>query len=256
VSAAALLRTEGVTKRFGETTVVDDVSIEVRAREVVCVIGPSGSGKTTLLRCLNGLEAIDGGRIWIADRVLPNPAALRGRARRAAERALVREQRDIGFVFQRFNLWPHRTAVENVALGPRRVLGIAPERARSQALELLERVGMAPFADAHPQRLSGGQQQRVAIARALAMRPRLMLFDEPTSALDPEMVGGVLEVMRELAEQGMTMICVTHEMGFARDVAHRVLMMDHGRVVEDAPAHAFFDAPANPRTRTFLAQVR
>jgi len=211
---------------------------------VVCVIGPSGSGKSTFLRCLNGLEESSGGEVLVGEVSVHHPKtdldALRA---------------DIGMVFQRFNLFPHKTALENITLAPSVVRKLAPDVAHARARALLERVGLLDKIDAYPNQLSGGQQQRVAIARALAMQPRIMLFDEPTSALDPEMVGEVLAVMQSLAEEGMTMVVVTHEMGFARQVAHRVLFMDEGRLVEEGTPAELFDTPREERTRRFLSNV-
>ena len=234
----------GIGKRFGGTTILEDVSIEVRRGEVLVIMGPSGSGKTTLLRCLNGLETPSSGAVFVAgERLSTEP------------RVLARQRRAIGFVFQRFNLFPHRTALENVALALRKVLGLTADEAARRARDLLAKVGLADKLDAYPAHLSGGQQQRVAIARALAMEPKLMLFDEPTSALDAETVREVLDVMRTLARAGMTMVIVTHEIGFAREVASRVVFMDHGRIVETGPAARFFAAPRTDRARAFLAQV-
>ncbi|HON29748.1 MAG TPA: amino acid ABC transporter ATP-binding protein, partial [Ottowia sp.] len=218
----AAIRVNGLTKRFGATEVLRGIDCAIDASEVVCVIGPSGSGKSTFLRCLNGLEESSGGEVLVGEVSVHHPKtdldALRA---------------DIGMVFQHFNLFPHKTALENITLAPSVVRKLAPDAAHARARALLERVGLLDKIDAYPNQLSGGQQQRVAIARALAMQPRIMLFDEPTSALDPEMVGEVLAVMQSLAEEGMTMVVVTHEMGFARQVAHRVLFMDEGRLVEE-----------------------
>ncbi len=243
-----------VIKRYGSLEVLRGVSLEVAPRETVCIIGPSGSGKTTLLRCLNQLETIDGGTIHIAGEQLATGRTsglfhIRGRRRLAAQRS------EIGFVFQRFNLWPNRTVLDNITYGPRRVRGTDRAEAERIARELLERVGLEDKASSYPMQLSGGQQQRVAIARALAMRPRLMLFDEPTSALDPETVGEVLDVMRGLAVDGMTMVVVTHEMEFARQVADRVIVMDDGAIVEEGAPEQVFTAPSSDRAREFLARV-
>jgi polar amino acid transport system ATP-binding protein len=235
---------ENVVKRFGTFTALNGVSARVNVGEVVCLIGPSGSGKSTLLRCTNVLETIEGGRILFDGAPLP---AVESQAR------VVR--RRMGMVFQNFELFPHMTALENVASGPTTVLGTDAKTARAQALALLDKVGLAAKADSYPSMLSGGQQQRVAIARALAMQPEVMLFDEPTSALDPETIGEVLNVMKRLAEEGMTMIVVTHEMTFARRVGDWVIVFDHGRVVEQGtPAH-IFDAPYEERTRDFLGHL-
>ena len=233
-----------VHKRYGEREVIRGVSVTVAAGEVVCVIGPSGSGKSTLLRCINGLERHEAGRIVVMDRVVD------------AGHASIRQVRtDVAMVFQRFNLFPHRTALENVIEGP--VFVKRERRAEADALgrDLLARVGLAGREDARPAQLSGGQQQRVAIARALAMRPRAVLFDEPTSALDPELVGDVLGVMRTLADDGMTMLVVTHEMEFARQVADRVLFLDGGVIVEQGAAREVLDRPQHPRTQDFLRRV-
>ncbi|MEV7781892.1 amino acid ABC transporter ATP-binding protein [Kitasatospora sp. NPDC088351] len=253
-----MLSARGVRKRFGETEVLCGIDLEVRAGEVLCVIGPSGSGKSTLLRCFNHLEKIDAGRIAVNGELVGyephgSPAGARLRERRPRD---IRRQRErIGMVFQRFHLFPHRTAVQNVMEGPVAVKGRNRAEAQQQARELLRRVGLADRADHYPGQLSGGQQQRVAIARALAMEPTVMLFDEPTSALDPELVGEVLGVMRDLARSGMTMIVVTHEMGFAREVADRVLFMDQGAVVEAGRPDEVFTAPRHERTRAFLSTV-
>jgi polar amino acid transport system ATP-binding protein len=238
---------------LGGRRVLDDVSLDVKRGEVVVLIGPSGAGKTTLLRSLNHLEQIDQGDILI-DGV---PIGFRDTVtrRRVSTSELARRRREIGFVFQHFNLFPHMTAAENVWNAPVRVLGTPKEKARRDALELLERVGLADKAQSRPSQLSGGQQQRVAIARALAMRPKVMLFDEPTSALDVEMVGEVLTVMRELAREHMTMVIVTHEMRFARDVADRIVVMDAGKIIEDAPPDELFTSPRTERAKTFLSTI-
>ena len=240
----AAIRVNGLTKRFGATEVLRGIDCTIDASEVVCVIGPSGSGKSTFLRCLNGLEESSGGEVLVGEVSVHHPKtdldALRA---------------DIGMVFQHFNLFPHKTALENITLAPSVVRKLAPDAAHARARALLERVGLLDKIDAYPNQLSGGQQQRVAIARALAMQPRIMLFDEPTSALDPEMVGEVLAVMQSLAEEGMTMVVVTHEMGFARQVAHRVLFMDEGRLVEEGTPAELFDTPREERTRRFLSNV-
>ena len=241
---AAVIRVNGLHKRFGELEVLRGIDCAIAASEVVCVIGPSGSGKSTFLRCLNGLEDASGGEVLIGDVSVHAPKtdvdALRA---------------DIGMVFQRFNLFPHKTVLENITLAPGVVRGLSTKEAYDRARMLLVRVGLIDKIDAYPNQLSGGQQQRVAIARALAMQPRIMLFDEPTSALDPEMVGEVLAVMQSLAEEGMTMVVVTHEMGFARQVAHRVLFMDEGRLVEEGSPAELFDNPKEERTRRFLSNV-
>ncbi len=249
-----LVRAVNVHKAFHHQEVLKGIDLDVHRGEVVCLLGPSGSGKTTFLRCINLLERIDGGRIWV-DGELMGYAERDGRLHELTDKALAAQRRDIGMVFQRFNLFPHRTALENIMEAPVLVKREPREQARTRATELLDRVGLGDRGDAYPGQLSGGQQQRVAIARALAMQPKLMLFDEPTSALDPELVGDVLAVMRELADDGMTMIVVTHEMGFARDVADRVVFMDGGVVVESGPPDSVLRNPAHERTRTFLRRM-
>jgi polar amino acid transport system ATP-binding protein len=240
-----MIRLEHVDKWYGSYHALVDVDETVAKGEVVVVCGPSGSGKSTLLRTLNRLEEIDGGRIEIDGRDIHAPGTDVNRLRSR-----------IGFVFQQFNLFPHLTALQNCTLAPVHLGRLSVAQAREQALALLDRVGLAHKAGAYPAQLSGGQQQRVAIARALAQQPPLMLFDEPTSALDPEMVGEVLAVMRELARDGMTMVCVSHEMGFAREVADRVLFMDAGSILERASPADFFQRPQHPRARQFLADIR
>ncbi len=239
-----VIRVEGLTKNFGSLRVLRGIDCTVSASEVVCVIGPSGSGKSTFLRCLNGLEEASGGRVLVHGISVHDNGtdidALRS---------------EIGMVFQRFNLFPHKTVMENIALAPMKVRGLTPVQANERAHALLDKVGLLDKIDAYPNQLSGGQQQRVAIARALAMQPAIMLFDEPTSALDPEMVGEVLSVMQTLAEEGMTMIVVSHEMGFARRVADRVLFMDEGLIVEAGTPGEIFDTPTEERTRRFLSSV-
>jgi polar amino acid transport system ATP-binding protein len=235
---------EDVHKRFGEREVIRGVSMEVQQGEVVCIIGPSGSGKSTLLRCINGLETHEQGRILLGGEVVD-----------PAKPSIKRLRTEVSMVFQRFNLFPHRTALENVIEGPIWVKKEPRQEAEARGRELLAQVGLAGREDARPDQLSGGQQQRVAIARALAMRPRAVLFDEPTSALDPELVGEVLAVMRGMAESGMTMLVVTHEMGFAREVADRVLFLDGGVIVEQGPAREVLDRPQHPRTQDFLRRV-
>jgi polar amino acid transport system ATP-binding protein len=249
-----LVAIRSVSKNFGEFQALKQVSLDVRAGEVLCLIGASGSGKTTLLRCINQLTPIDSGGIWL-DGELLGVREEGGRLHRLTERQIARQRLKTGMVFQRFNLFPHMTALENITEGPVQVQGRKPEEARAEAVELLDRVGLAAKADAYPAQLSGGQQQRVAIARALAMKPMLMLFDEPTSALDPELVGEVLAVMKELARSGMTMMVVTHELGFAREVADTVVYMDHGVIVESGPAAEVLGAPREVRTQSFLAAV-
>jgi polar amino acid transport system ATP-binding protein len=243
-----------VHKRFGRVEVLKGVSLDVRRGETVCVVGPSGSGKTTFLRCLNHLEKIDSGRIEVNGRLI-GYRDRGGRLVEDSERSIALQRTQIGMVFQRFNLFPHRTALQNVVEAPLHVLKVPQEQAIHEAELLLERVGLAEKRDVYPGKLSGGQQQRVAIARALAMKPALMLFDEPTSALDPEMIGEVLQVMKELALDGMTMVVVTHEMGFAREAADRVVMMDAGCVVEEGPPSEFFAGAREERTRHFLAKI-
>jgi polar amino acid transport system ATP-binding protein len=249
-----LVYARGVGKSFGNHRALTDVNIEVKPGEVVCIIGPSGSGKTTFLRCINQLETYDSGSIWL-DGELVGYRKVNGALHRLSEKDVARQRRKTGMVFQRFNLFPHLTALQNVIEGPCRVLKRDTQEATAMAMQLLDSVGLKSKAASYPSELSGGQQQRVAIARALAMQPQLMLFDEPTSALDPELVGEVLLVMRDLAAQGMTMIVVTHEMAFARDVGDRVVFMDQGRVVESAPAAELMSDPKEERTRTFLKMV-
>jgi len=250
---APIVRVHGVSCTLGGRLVLDDVSLDVMRGEVVVIIGPSGAGKTTLLRSLNHLEQVDSGEILIGGVPIgQNDSVTR---RRVSTKELARRRREIGFVFQHFNLFPHMTAVENVWNAPVRVLGVPKDKARQDALALLERVGLADKAESRPSQLSGGQQQRVAIARALAMRPKVMLFDEPTSALDVEMVGEVLEVMRELAREHMTMVVVSHEMRFAREAADRIVVMDAGRIIEDAPPDQLFNNPRQERTRAFLSTI-
>jgi polar amino acid transport system ATP-binding protein len=243
-----------VYKRFGQLEVLRGVSLDVHRREAVLIIGPSGSGKTTFLRCINHLEKINGGSISVNGHLIGYRVE-NGRVVEDRESAIARQRREIGFVFQRFNLFPHKTALENVIEAPVQVLGQSVEEAGVIGRSLLERVGLAHKIDAYPAQLSGGQQQRVAIARALAMRPALMLFDEPTSALDPEMIGEVLAVMQELAHEGMTMVVVSHEMGFAREAADRVVMMDEGQIIEEGTPERLFAEPAHERTKAFLSKI-
>ncbi len=249
-----MVRAERVRKSFGHHVALRDVSLTVAPGEVTCLIGPSGSGKTTFLRCVNHLERISGGRLAV-DGELVGYREHGGRVHELRPREIARKRREIGMVFQRFNLFPHLTALENIIEAPLRVRGERRAEAVRQAEDLLARVGLADRAGAYPAHLSGGQQQRIAIARALAMRPKLMLFDEPTSALDPELVGEVLEIMHALAEDGMTMLVVTHELGFARQAADTVVFMDAGTVVETGPPATLLTAPAHERTRAFLAKV-
>ncbi len=249
-----MLKAEGVHKRFGATEVLKGISLEVRRGEVVCLLGASGSGKSTFLRCINHLEKIDAGRLSV-DGELVGYRQVGERLHELRERDICRHRAEVGMVFQRFNLFGHMTALQNIIEAPVHVRGVPRAQAVARARQLLERVGLADRSDAYPNQLSGGQQQRVAIARALAMSPKLMLFDEPTSALDPELVGEVLDVMKALARDGMTMVVVTHEMGFAREVADRVVMMDQGRIIESAPPEQFFSAPSHERTRQFLSKI-
>jgi polar amino acid transport system ATP-binding protein len=247
-----MVRIENVQKRFGSLEVLKGVTLDVQPGEVVCVIGPSGSGKTTLLRCINFLESYDAGRIYVNDDLV-GYRERDGRLVPAREKDVARVRAETAMVFQQFNLFPHMTALRNVAFGPIKVRGIAKEEAERKARELLDRVGLAEKADVYPAQLSGGQQQRVAIARALAMEPKVMLFDEVTSALDPELVGEVLAVMEDLAaSHGVTMIVVTHEMMFAREAADRVVFMDGGVIVEEGPPDIVLSAPRSERLRAFL----
>ena len=237
-----MIKVKNLTKSFGENVVLRDISEEIKPNEVVCVIGPSGSGKSTFLRCLNRLEAPTEGEIYLDDVLI--------------EESNINEVRTkMGMVFQNFNLFPHKSVLENITLAPVKVKKADPKTAAEEAVELLKKVGLADKKDSYPDELSGGQKQRVAIARALAMKPEVMLFDEPTSALDPEMVGEVLEVMKELAEGGMTMVIVTHEMGFAREAADRVCFMDQGYVMEQGTPDQIFGNPQNERTKSFLSKV-
>jgi polar amino acid transport system ATP-binding protein len=249
-----MVRAEGVRKSFGHVEVLKGIDLEVAPGEVVCVIGPSGSGKSTFLRCINHLEKVDAGRLWV-DGHLVGYRERGGKLHELPDREVAAQRRDIGMVFQRFNLFPHMTALENVVEAPIGVKGVRREEARARGVELLERVGLGERVHNYPNQLSGGQQQRVAIARALAMEPKLMLFDEPTSALDPELVGEVLDVMRGLAESGMTMVVVTHEMGFAREVGDSLVFMDDGVVVEAGDPRRVLTDPQHPRTQAFLSKV-
>ncbi|MGO9754043.1 MAG: amino acid ABC transporter ATP-binding protein [Solirubrobacteraceae bacterium] len=249
-----MVKAEAVHKRFGRLQVLKGISVEVQKGEVMCLLGPSGSGKSTFLRCINHLEKINAGRLSV-DGELVGYREAGGKLHELHERDSARKRAQIGMVFQHFNLFPHMTALENVTLAPVHVMKVSRDEARSRGRALLERVGLADKLSVYPVALSGGQQQRVAIARALAMAPKLMLFDEPTSALDPELVGEVLDVMRGLAKDGMTMIVVTHEMGFAREVADTVVFMDGGVVVESGPPSELLGAPKNERTKSFLSKV-
>lgn len=247
--AGPIVRISGLRKSFGSHVVLNGIDFEVQPSQVVVVIGPSGSGKSTFLRCCNGLEQPEGGRIDICGRTLVD----NGRVLRDADLNTLREE--VGMVFQAFNLFPHLSVLHNITLAPRKLRGLSREQAEAEGRALLEKVGLSQKAEAMPASLSGGQKQRVAIARALAMKPRVMLFDEPTSSLDPELVGEVLQVMKVLAAEGMTMIVVTHEMDFARDVADIVLVMDHGAIIETGAPGQIFTHPAQPRTREFLQAV-
>lgn len=238
-----MIKVEHLCKKFGDVTVLHDVNLEVKEKEVVVIIGPSGSGKSTILRCLNHLEVPSGGKITIDGIVLEEGANLNA------------IRREVGMVFQRFNLFPNMSVLENIMLAPMQVRGKTKEEAKAKAMALLKRVGLENKADSMPDELSGGQQQRVAIARALAMNPQILLFDEPTSALDPEMVKEVLDVMKSLAREGMTMVVVTHEMGFAKEVGDRVLFVDKGIILEEASPEEFFKNPKNKRTKDFLSKI-
>lgn len=249
-----MVRADGIRKNFGKNEVLSGIDLQVAAGEVVCVIGPSGSGKSTFLRCINHLESVDGGRMWVDGKVVGYH--LKGsRLYEQKHSEICRNRARIGMVFQQFNLFPHMSALENLMEAPVLALKQKKSVVRARALKLLEQVGLADKAGAYPRQLSGGQQQRVAIARALCMEPKVMLFDEPTSALDPELVGEVLKVMKDLAQSGMTMVVVTHEMNFARDVADRVIFMDGGRVIEAGPAAELINNPQHARTQAFLASV-
>ena len=250
----SMIRTEHICKSFGELEVLKDISVTVNRGEVVCIIGPSGAGKSTFLRSLNHLEKITSGKIYVEDKLLDD------RKKGINHSPLTLKEKNaillrMGMVFQRFNLFPHKTVLENVMVAPINVKKIPPAEAEKTARQLIARVGLADKMDVYPSKLSGGQQQRVAIARALAMQPEIMLFDEPTSALDPELVGEVLSVMKDLAKEGMTMLVVTHEMGFARDVADKVLFMYNGTILEEAPPEEIFTNPKNERTKAFLQTV-
>ena len=253
-SAEALVEVVGIEKWFGVTKVLDNIDFTVRRGEVVVVIGSSGSGKTTLLRCINHIEKIQRGEIKV-NGVSIGYRERNGKLVEDRERNIAVQRRDVGMVFQRFNLFPHMTVLRNITISPLLLRGLTKEEAQTRGRALLARVGLAGREDAYPAELSGGQQQRVAIARALAMQPAVLLFDEPTSALDPEMVGEVLAVMRDVAQSGMTMVVVTHEMGFARQVADRVVVMDGGRIIEENSPDVIFGSPSHPKTRALLAAV-
>jgi polar amino acid transport system ATP-binding protein len=253
-SSRPMVKAEGLCKYFGHVQVLRGIDLEVAPGEVACVIGPSGSGKSTFLRCINHLEKINAGRLWV-DGKLVGYREHGGKLHELRDKEVSAQRRDIGMVFQRFNLFPHMTALENVTEAPMRVKGVHKREARARGEELLRRVGLGDRVHHYPNQLSGGQQQRVAIARALAMEPKLMLFDEPTSALDPELVGEVLDVMRGLATEGMTMVVVTHEMGFAREVGDTLVFMDEGLVVEAGDPKQVLTDPQQERTRAFLSKV-
>lgn len=239
-----MIKVDNIKKSFGKNEVLKGISVDIQPQEVVVVIGPSGSGKSTFLRCINLLETIDKGHVFIEGVDITDKKTNINSIRT-----------DVGMVFQQFNLFPHKTVMENIMLSPLKVKKVSNEKAYNKGMELLKKVGLVEKADAYPDSLSGGQKQRVAIARALAMEPRIMLFDEPTSALDPEMVGEVLEVMKQLAREGMTMVVVTHEMGFAREVGDRVLFMDGGYIVEENKPKELFENPQHDRTKAFLSKV-
>lgn len=240
----SIISVKNLKKSFGKLEVLQDISTEIKEKEVVCVIGPSGSGKSTFLRCLNRLEEITGGEVVVNGHAISDKNANLNQIRQ-----------EVGMVFQQFNLFPHKTVLQNITFAPMKLKNLTKQQANERAMELLKKVGLTEKANAYPSELSGGQQQRVAIARALAMQPKVMLFDEPTSALDPEMVGDVLDVMKDLAREGMTMIVVTHEMGFAKEVADRVIFMDGGFIVEENEPIALFETPQEERTKAFLGKV-
>lgn len=249
-----MVKAESVCKSFGALEVLKGITLEIGKGEVLCMVGPSGSGKSTFLRCINHLEQINAGRLYV-DGELIGYREKGGKLHEMSPRDAAKQRRDIGMVFQHFNLFPHRTALDNIIEAPIRVKGVKKDAAVARAKDLLDQVGLSAKAAAYPAQLSGGQQQRVAIARALAMSPKLMLFDEPTSALDPELVGEVLEVMKKLAAEGMTMVVVTHEMGFAREVANELVFMDGGVVVENGPPREVLSNPQHERTKAFLSKV-
>lgn len=240
-----MIKVKNIVKQFKDLKAVNDVSLEIEKGEIVCLIGPSGSGKSTVLRCINGLEIPEIGEIYINNQLLDSSKAQEFKSLRGK----------MGFVFQHFNLFPHKTVLDNLTLAPIKVLGLDEEAAKQKACNLLQRVGLLDKKDEYPNKLSGGQKQRVAIARALCMDPEVMLFDEPTSALDPEMVIEVLEVMQELAQEGMTMVVVTHEMGFARTVGDRVIFLESGKIIEDSSSREFFTNPKSDRAKDFLSKV-
>ncbi len=252
----SMIHIENLKKSFGDLEVLKSINFTVEKGEVVCIIGPSGSGKSTLLRCLNQLEILTSGKIYIEDKLVAHRDEQGKDQLNLPQKEVINLCKDLGMVFQRFNLFPHKTVLGNLMLAPMTVRKADEAKTKAKALELLGKVGLADKADEYPSRLSGGQQQRVAIARALCMEPNIMLFDEPTSALDPELVGEVLEVMKDLANEGMTMIVVTHEMSFAREVATRVIFMDGGYIVEEGTPEEVFDNPKNDRTKDFLRKVK
>ncbi|MFI1460272.1 amino acid ABC transporter ATP-binding protein [Nocardia carnea] len=252
-TAPKIIEVRNMTKAFNDLVVLDDIDFAVEKGEVVLLLGPSGSGKSTLLRTLNCLETIESGTVRVCGEMMGFSDD--GKRTPLSEAQIAKQRHHTGMVFQNFNLFPMMTALENIASGPRHVLGTAADTARTRAQELLDMVGLADKGENYPSQLSGGQQQRVAIARALAMKPEVMLFDEPTSALDPEMVNEVLDVMLRLRDEGMTMVVVSHEMGFAKAAADRVVFMSDGKIVEDAPPQRFFDNPEHPRTRQFLSRI-
>lgn len=239
-----MIQVKHLKKNFGKIEVLKDISVDIKEKEVVCVIGPSGSGKSTFLRCLNKLEDITSGQVIIDGQDITDPHVDMNKVRQ-----------EVGMVFQQFNLFPHKTVIENIILAPVKVKGVSEKEAIERGISLLKKVGLSEKADSYPDELSGGQKQRVAIARALAMNPKIMLFDEPTSALDPEMVGEVLTVMKELAAEGMTMVVVTHEIGFAKEVSDRVIFMDGGYIVEENTPSELFNNPKHERTKAFLSKV-
>jgi polar amino acid transport system ATP-binding protein len=254
MSPALMLKSEGLHKRFGRSEVLSGIDLEVERGEVMCLLGPSGSGKSTFLRCINHLEQYQSGRLWV-DGELVGYRQVGDKLHTLKDSEIARARSEIGMVFQRFNLFPHKTALQNITEAPLHVKRMNKAEADKVGLDLLDRVGLADKAGHYPSQLSGGQQQRVAIARALAMKPKLMLFDEPTSALDPELVGEVLDVMRQLAKDGMTMVVVTHEMGFAREVCDTVVFIDGGVVVESGPPREVLNSPQHARTQAFLSKV-
>ncbi len=251
----AMIKTENLCKSFHSLDVLKNVSITVDPGEVVCIVGPSGAGKSTFLRSLNNLETINSGKIYIDDVLVEDRDSIHTNKVKLPKAQRLAIMLELGMVFQRFNLFPHLTSLENIMIAQTQVRKRSADEARQKALDLLERVGLSDKADQYPNKMSGGQQQRLAIARALAMDPKVMLFDEPTSALDPELVGEVLDVMKDLAKEGMTMVVVTHEMGFAKDVADRVIFMSDGMVLEDSPPSEFFTNPKNERLREFLRRI-